>query len=369
MPEPEMIRLPADGKLAPEVIQRAADAARDGRIVAFPTDTVYGLGSSALSRAGVDRLYRMKGRRPDKPLPLLVASAAEAKRWVQWTPQAEALSRRFWPGGLTLVLTANAAGRGLAAAMGPTLALRVPDLPILQDLLSASAVPWASTSANAADQPPLPDGQAVAAAFSGDVAFVLDGGPSAGPPSSVLDLSAPEPRVLREGRIPSAELLAAAARPSKVLFVCTGNTCRSVMAGFLCEKLARARGWDLSARSCGIAAAIGAPMPAGVRAALALEGISDPEHAPRSVDAELMAWADVVLTMERRQRDALISAHPGFRAKIHALKDFAARTEAADIADPVGQPDSVYIGCCHELKSELEAILNNYAPTTKDPRP
>ncbi len=352
---PELLKL-APGELpGREDLHRAAAAARRGEVVAFPTDTVYGLGTSALSREGVARICRIKGRCPDKPLPLLAASTKEARRWVEWTPQAEALARRFWPGSLTLVLKAGAEGCRLACCHGETLAVRVPDHPVALALLDASETPWAQTSANAAGEPPLPDGAAVARCFGKDLAFIIDCGPAAGTQSSVVDASAEPLRILREGAIPAGDILAGPLRPRTILFVCTGNSCRSVMAEALLHRLSRDRGLGLSARSCGVAADPSLPIPTGVRAALAAEGITRVEHMPQAVTQELMDWADLVLVMERRHRELLLGLFPDTAAKVETL------VGPEDITDPIGQSDTTYADCCRKIKTALKTILGRAA--------
>jgi tRNA threonylcarbamoyl adenosine modification protein (Sua5/YciO/YrdC/YwlC family) len=356
----ELIRL-TSGLPSPEQLRRIAEAARQGGLVVFPTDTVYGLGTSAFSRSGVEAIFRLKGRAPDKPLPLLVADAEHARRWVQWTPQAEALAAKFWPGGLTLILRPTAEGRLLACAKGPTLAVRAPNHALTQALLRACDFPWASTSANPAGQPPLADGQAAFRSFGPALAFSLDAGPTAGRESSLVDASQAPVRVLREG-ILSAPLIfdtvAEGSGPTKYLFVCTGNTCRSVMAQFLMRKLARERGLNVSTRSAGVAAERYFQIPPGVRAALSDEDILELEHVPQLVGRELLQWADQVLVMERLHRDIILDRFPEFGAKVSTLA-------AEDIADPIGQPNDVYAECCRKIKKNLEALLDEHAQITR----
>ena len=354
----ELATLRPPEALPSETLRRAVEAVRRGEIIAFPTDTVYGLGTSAFSREGVERLYLLKGRKKNKPLPLLAVSTEEARRWVEWTPQAEALARKFWPGGLTLVLRSNTAGRTLACAQGDTLAVRVPANNLARQILQASQVPWASTSANRTGEPFLADGTAVARAFGPELALVVDSGPAPGRSSSVVDAMASPALVLREGVIPPAEILAVQPR---ALFVCAGNTCRSLMAQLLLDKLSKERGLGWVIESAGTAAQPWLQVPLAVRAALKLEGIEGFFHAARRLTLELVAAADLVLVMEQRHREEVLALGPEFAYKVRTLKD-------TDVADPIGKSDSVYAACLREIKESLiEAVKSHERP--QDPRP
>ncbi len=351
----EVLSLNPQGALPDEALDRAVQAAGRGEIVAFPTDTVYGLGTSALSRAGVESLYRLKARDPKKPLPLLAASSAEARRWVEWTPQAEALVRRFWPGGLTLVLRANPAGRLLACSAGPTLAVRVPAQSMTRRLLERSGTPWASTSANLSGEPPLSDGAAIARAFAEKIAFSIDAGPVPGRQSTVVDAAASPVLILREGMIPAAEILAV--RPH-ILFVCTGNTCRSLMAELLFKKLSKERGLDWTIGSAGTEAEPYFPVPPAVRTALAPEGIQDFLHVARHVTRELVEEADLILVMERRHQEDILDQWPQVAYKMRPLK-------STDVADPIGKPEPVYAAACREIKQSLQEVIARHGRTQK----
>ncbi|MFA6030385.1 MAG: L-threonylcarbamoyladenylate synthase [Elusimicrobiota bacterium] len=193
----------------PELLRELAGALQQGRLFVFPTDTVYGLGTTGLIRAAVRRIYDAKGRDAMKPLPVLIHSTDEARRWAEWTPAAEALARRFWPGALTLVLRPTLEGRRLTTSEQPTVAFRVPGHPLLRELIEASGVPWASTSANRSGRPAIADGAQAAAEFDGRADFILDGGRTGGLESTVVDATG-SPRVLREGAIPSADILRSA---------------------------------------------------------------------------------------------------------------------------------------------------------------
>lgn len=146
----------------------------------------------------------------------------------------------------------------------------------------------------------------------------------------------------------------------KLLFVCTGNSCRSVMAQFLLRKLAAERGLGWEARSCGVAAERYFPVPDGVRQSLADRGIEKIEHVPQLVSRELLAWADLVVPMARPHRDALLDEYPEHTGKIQLFSEFAGRGEE-DVADPIGQPVSVYRRCRDIIEQGLAAALERHA--------
>lgn len=191
-------RWPAD----PSHITQAAERLRAGGVIAFPTDTLYGVGARAADPAAVARLYDVKRRPSAQPMMWLVTGRDQVERFALVSPAAAAMMTRFWPGPLTLVLPAS------TAANGPTIAVRAPDHDVALALLSALGEPIASSSANTAGQPPPVDADQVIAGLGDALDVVLDGGPCRiGQPSTILDLSGATPRILREGAIPSAELI------------------------------------------------------------------------------------------------------------------------------------------------------------------
>ncbi len=203
----EILHLAERAPLPPDALRKAAEGARSCKVVAFPTDTVYGIGSTGLIKAASRRIYQIKDRPNHKPLPIMVWSVAEAQRWVEWTPAAEALAKRFWPGALTLVLKPTEQGRILTFAEYSTIAIRIPNHPVALRLLEQSGVPWAVTSANKSGEIPLSDGAAVAKEFNGLVDFIIDGGKVAGVESTLADASQPQVRILREGSLSRAAVL------------------------------------------------------------------------------------------------------------------------------------------------------------------
>jgi L-threonylcarbamoyladenylate synthase len=191
-------------------IAEAASLLRAGGLVAFPTETVYGLGADGLNPEAVARIYAAKGRPVTNPMILHVADVASALPLVaQWSPTAQSLAERYWPGPLTLVLPASEAVPAIVRAGGPTVALRCPAHPVAQALIRALGRPLAAPSANRSQHLSPTLAEHVASSLGEAVDLILDGGPTkAGLESTILDLSGVRPRILRPGPVTPAELAA-----------------------------------------------------------------------------------------------------------------------------------------------------------------
>jgi L-threonylcarbamoyladenylate synthase len=189
-------------------IETAARLLRAGRLVAFPTETVYGLGANALDRDAVARIYAAKGRPPTSPLIVHVASIEMAESLVaNWPANAGRLARRFWPGPLTLVLKKQPTIPSIVSAGLPTVGLRMPRHPAALALIRAAGVPLAAPSANRFTQLSPTTADHVRRSLGDDVDYILDGGPChVGIESTVLSLAGPQPMLLRPGAISRTEL-------------------------------------------------------------------------------------------------------------------------------------------------------------------
>jgi len=194
-----------------EAIGIAAQILAEGGLVAFPTDTVYGVGAHAFQPDAVERIYVAKIRPRDKAIPILLAQPDDLVLVAEGiTKTAWLLAERFWPGGLTLVLPKKANVPDVVSAGGPTVAVRVPDHPVSRALIAALGAPLAATSANLSGHPSPVTAQEVEAELGGRIELILDGGQCpGGVPSTVLDLTADPPAVLRAGAIAVEETEAA----------------------------------------------------------------------------------------------------------------------------------------------------------------
>jgi L-threonylcarbamoyladenylate synthase len=185
----------------------AAEVLRAGGLVAFPTETVYGLGANALDAGAVRRIFEAKGRPANNPVIVHVAEAEQARQVAAtWPESAARLAERFWPGPLTLVLPRRPEVPDAVTAGGPTVAVRVPAHPVALGLLRAAGLPVAAPSANRSSRLSPTLAEHVLRDLDGRIELLLDGGPAPGGlESTVLDLSGP-PRLLRPGLVEPAAL-------------------------------------------------------------------------------------------------------------------------------------------------------------------
>jgi L-threonylcarbamoyladenylate synthase len=195
---------------SPAALDRAAALLRAGELVAFPTDTVYGVGAIVWDAGAVGKLYTVKLRVLDKAIPVLLADPADVVLVARDLPRtALRIAQYFWPGPLTLVVPRAERVPDEVTAGGSTVAVRVPDHDLARALIRAAGAPLATTSANLSGQASLVTAQEVADQLGERIALILDGGPCpGGVPSTILDLTQPQPSILRPGPISLEQILA-----------------------------------------------------------------------------------------------------------------------------------------------------------------
>ena len=202
----------------PNTIAHAAEVIRRGGLVAFPTETVYGLGAHALDAKAVEQIYKAKGRPSYNPIIVHIASADRARDVVrEWNDIAQSLAAAFWPGPMTLVLPKQPAVPNAVTANLDTVGVRVPAHPVARALLEASSAPIAAPSANRSTQLSPTMASHVVASLGDAVDLVLDGGPTwVGIESTVIDVTGHRPIVLRPGTITLEQIERVAGMPARI---------------------------------------------------------------------------------------------------------------------------------------------------------
>ncbi|MGC8874619.1 MAG: L-threonylcarbamoyladenylate synthase [Chloroflexia bacterium] len=192
----------------PGALEEALAWLHRSEVVAFPTDTVYGLGASIADEVALERLFAAKGRPEERGMPLLLADAEYVERFCrEIPPAARTLMRHFWPGGLTLVLWRSEAVPVRLTGGQPTVAVRVPDHPVPRALARALGGAVPGTSANRSGEPAPATAREVLEQLGGRIPFILDGGRCRSErPSTVLDLTQDPPKILRSGPVSRAAL-------------------------------------------------------------------------------------------------------------------------------------------------------------------
>lgn len=355
-----------------DVVHRAVQTLAQGGLVVLPTETVYGLGASARLPNAVAKIYAAKGRAEDSPLTLAVRSAEDA---LDYAPhlgvKAERLARRCWPGPVTLVVD-HGEDEGLVrqlpasvrAAVAPNgaVGLRAPAHEAVLDILRMLIGPIVLTSANRSGEPPATTAEQAIASLGDHVSLILDDGPCRyGQASTVIHVGPNGYKCLREGVVPQAALERLAGM--LIVIVCTGNTCRSPMAEAVMRQLVSERlgckPEELEQRGVLIASAGISAAPGGCAAPEAVEimrerGLDIGGHASQPLTEKLARHADVILTLTRAHRQAIVRRWPEASERTWNL-----RPDHQDIEDPIGGPPEMYRHCAAEIEAALRERVKN----------
>ena len=354
-------------KIDAAMIRQAAQVVDAGGLVAFPTETVYGI-ACRVEPDSLAKLDNIKGRGTDKCYTLHIGKTTDVEKYVPAIGlRVKKLIKNAWPGPVTIVfeLTENDIKKqknNLKKEIferlykDNTIGIRCPDNKISAMLLQAAKEPAVAPSANKTGQPPATDAEQVRAQFSGQIDLLLDGGPCRYEKSStVVKIGKKELEILREG-VYSKEKLEAMSKV-EFLFVCTGNTCRSPMAEgmfrkFLAEKLQckvdqlDKIGYKVS--SAGLMNMAGSPASAEAIAACAAKGIDIKAHKSKKLTRQLVEKSDFIFAMSRMHCEQAVALCPEAAERCMLLAG------NKEISDPISQSQQVFNDCADSIEKAVK---------------
>ncbi len=325
------------------LLERAAKLLKKGKLVIFPTETVYGLGAVASHPEAVEQVYELKHRERSKPLTYHLAHYDFVDSFqFDLPPLFFHLAYKFWPGPMTLVVKTSERG---------VLGIRFPRNRVARLLLDLVEEPVLATSANVSGEASPVDAVQAMRGFDGKVDMVLDAGPcQIKEDSTVVDLTGSEALIARRGALVAdiEETIRTCERrhqPRKILLVCTGNTCRSPMGEYWLRSQIEKRHLDrrYEVSSCGVMALPDISVTAEAKKVLVEEGVDLSPHRSRPFTKKLGQEASELLVMSESHKQLIVNLYPEFREKITVL----------DVRDPIGLELTVYRRVFADLRQKL----------------
>jgi tRNA threonylcarbamoyl adenosine modification protein (Sua5/YciO/YrdC/YwlC family) len=349
-----IVKIDKASQQIPQILQNLLN----GEAIAIPTDTIYGLAVDATDERAVERLFGMK-KRADKIFTLFMPKseidnyAVIAKRKI---------IDFFVPGKLTVILKKRPDIS--LPCVAEKVGIRIPQHNFVLSLLSAYRKPLAVTSANISGESPLISPYDIVEHFT-EVSMVIDGGMLFSAPSTVIDLTVTPPIVMRKGAVPILAVEKVYGRKItikpllkfNVLFVCSGNTCRSPMAAGIFKTMVNPKYSEV--RSAGTIAMGGLQAAHYARQVVKDYGGSIDRHRTNSLDRELVDWADLILVMEYKHYETILEINPDAVVKTFLLREYKRKTKYTEVPDPVGRDLTAYQQAAKKMCPTLKRLASD----------
>lgn len=345
--------------LQQEEIKKVIKIIKEGGIICLPTDTVYGLAVDAQNEKAAVKLYNLKKRPREKPLVLFIKDRKELIPLVKKIPLvAIKMINKWWPGPLTLIFKSSISEPWYLVSEKGKIGVRIPSHPVPRKILQEDDLFLATTSANLSGEPSVKDPKQLPSSLKEEIDVLIDSGPTPlGKESTVIDVTTFPPKVLREGKISHQEIAKITKKPAEILFVCTGNSCRSVMAEAFFKKLWPHKNSDkVKIGSAGTFVNFPSPPSTNTVKVMEERGIDVSSHRSRAINQGLIKEADIILVMEESHLYYLRGAYPEAEGKIWMLKEFTSNKKEK-IPDPIGESKNYYENIAEEIEEEIKKLI------------
>lgn len=332
----------------------AARVIHGGGLVVFPTETVYGIAADCSNPVAMKRLREVKRRAEDKPFSMMVPQKELVRNYTNFeSPLLYKLIDKYWPGPLTVIVP-------FSGAQGETIGIRIPDHPVALRLIENAHCTIAAPSANFEGNPPPVTCEEALRDLDGLVDLAIDSGRvEIGTASTIVDFTRGRPAVVRQGVI-SQEDVDRETETRQVLFVCTGNSCRSVMAEYLFREMIKGRK-DVAVSSAGTGVIYPATASHEAVVVLGEKGIDARGHLSRPVTNMILKRSDLVFVMTRSHRSQVLERVPAVEKRVYLLGEFKStpirHERDLDIPDPIGQSHAQYAACRDAIRDCLDRVL------------